>query len=235
MRGEKWFANHASSRTRGSPPRARGEATSLAASAPELGITPACAGRSASQSYCSCPCRDHPRVRGEKYPGLEEYKAERGSPPRARGEGDVAQALAPHPGITPACAGRSGSGVDGDVRREDHPRVRGEKPLEGRAGGGVNGSPPRARGEGKAGARPALPPRITPACAGRRAIRGHYTKHYMDHPRVRGEKDMPKIDAGIPYGSPPRARGEGGDIGDNTGFIRITPACAGRSAPERAR
>ena len=50
-----------------------------------------------------------------------------------------------------------------------------------------------------------------------------------DHPRVRGEKSRSATRSRTATGSPPRARGEGGDISDNPGFIRITPACAGRS------
>ena len=66
VRGEKWFANHASPRTRGSPPRARGEEDVDHLHVVHAGITPACAGRSSPDEARRIGMRDHPRVRGEK-------------------------------------------------------------------------------------------------------------------------------------------------------------------------
>ena len=43
---------------------------------------------------------------GEKMTGVEFVGAPLGSPPRARGEGDLCQLFGLAEGITPACAGR---------------------------------------------------------------------------------------------------------------------------------
>ena len=93
--------------------------------------------------------------------------------------------------ITPAYAGRSPPVRECVVRAEDHPRVRGEKRLPRTPGTARRGSPPRTRGEEKIKSHLSLPPRITPAYAGRsrQAASGQHTN--QDHPRVRGEKVRP--------------------------------------------
>ena len=50
----------------GSPPRMRGKAAHLRQAAPDLGITPAYAGKSGHFAAGLCPFEDHPRVCGEK-------------------------------------------------------------------------------------------------------------------------------------------------------------------------
>ena len=50
----------------GSPPRVRGEATSMGCATRLPGITPACAGRSDADDDLPFPMEDHPRVCGEK-------------------------------------------------------------------------------------------------------------------------------------------------------------------------
>ena len=107
--------------------------------------------------------------------------------------------------------------------------MRGEKGLRVFRGGAAGGSPPRARGEALLSFPLLCPDRITPACAGRRMKPIARILFPEDHPRVRGEKSRSATRSRTATGSPPRARGEGGDISDNPGFIRITPACAGRS------
>ena len=110
VRGEKLDLSQQYHARKGSPPRARGEGLLQGLHRALGGITPACAGRSSSRKFLKCPARDHPRVRGEKYPVIMLSRRHTGSPPRARGE--VASFFGtPHEcGITPACAGRrSGS------------------------------------------------------------------------------------------------------------------------------
>ena len=50
----------------GSPPRVRGKAGNAAFEGGNLGITPACAGKSETSASRNGPFRDHPRVCGEK-------------------------------------------------------------------------------------------------------------------------------------------------------------------------
>ena len=132
---------------RGSPPHMRGKVLSGGHRAAEKGITPAHAGKSASQPRCLPGWRDHPRTCGEK-----------GTAPPAK-HGVL--------WITPAHAGKRElhDALQGLIM--DHPRTCGEKhspvmymPL-------VPGSPPHMRG--KATGRPgyAAHPGITPAHAGK--------------------------------------------------------------------
>ena len=91
------------------------------------------------------------------------------------------------------------------------------------------GSPPRVRGE----VQPTVPIkallRITPACAGRSALKASTFSTKRDHPRVCGEKAaFAKIETAN-VGSPPRVRGEGAAASRAPYRRRITPACAGRS------
>ena len=159
--------------------------------------------------------------------------------------------------ITPACAGKSCnlSGVLCQFR--DHPRVCGEKHPQFGTLCFTMGSPPRVRGKGwrtvaealMIGITPAcagksrlqgsnlqLPgdhPRvcggITPACAGKRASRAARAGSIGDHPRVCGEKSRSTASRGWKQGSPPRVRGKGTYSATEHGYIRITPACAGKS------
>ena len=70
------------------------------------------------------------------------------------------------------------------------------------------GSPPHARG--KAASRPSGSgwTRITPACAGKRAVVDREGAADGDHPRMRGEKIAANDLAADVEGSPPHARGK---------------------------
>ena len=73
--------------------------------------------------------KDHPRVCGEKpRPRLWRVPA-KGSPPRVRGKVHQRGVFAFGIGITPACAGKRKVGCACGGRREDHPRVCGEKVM----------------------------------------------------------------------------------------------------------
>ena len=175
----------------------------------ELGITPACAGKSSAPPRCIRRSRDHPRVCGEKQKLIFEITME------SR--------------ITPAYAGKRDRPRSGPGTTRDHPRVCGEKCLDGIAHGMIAGSPPRVRGKVKIiwffnGFRG-----ITPAYAGKRRLSVKTASRNRDHPRVCGEKKF-TFDAGklIP-GSPPRMRGKALDLNLLTASLGITPAYAGKS------
>ena len=53
-----------------------------------------------------------------------------------------------------------------------------------------------------------------------------------DHPRVCGEKCKAVSQRSQILGSPPRVRGKGAGGAGGTGIVRITPACAGKSAQQ---
>ena len=87
MRGEKTQVIKHLVTEVGSPPHARGKDPKPKLEVRKQGITPACAGKSRSNSAASWAIRDHPRMRGEKpRDEMKEY-AHSGSPPHARGKG----------------------------------------------------------------------------------------------------------------------------------------------------
>ena len=74
---------------------------------------------------------------------------------------------------------------------------------------------------------------ITPACAGKSQCQRGRGKSEQDHPRVCGEKHALFGLQHFPQGSPPRVRGKGVFSSTLSKNLRITPACAGKSAPDR--
>ena len=145
----------------------RGEACSLTHLSNSVGITPACAGRSATVRYRAENTTDHPRVCGEKALLLQAGRFYIGSPPRVRGEEAEKNEMPVAEGITPACAGRRGGEQMPSMNYRDHPRVCGEKSALRYLYLPKEGSPPRVRGEVLRLIDAGRDLRITPACAGR--------------------------------------------------------------------
>ena len=108
--------------------------------------------------------------------------------------------------------------------------MRGEKPTFPHCIYSDNGSPPRARGKGRASVDERAADGITPACAGKSHSSAALIFSIRDHPRVRGEKPIGDFTVSLPLGSPPRARGKDEKTKICDGWHRITPACAGKSA-----
>ena len=71
--------------------------------------------------------------------------------------------------------------------------------------------------------------RITPAYAGKRGRCCSDRLRCWDHPRVCGEKSMPIVVLFFLLGSPPRMQGKVIVPSMSAGYLRITPACAGKS------
>ena len=90
-----------------SPPRMRGKGVVQRQIALVVGITPACAGKSASTNADRFSVQDHPRVCGEKLKFGTNVTKNPGSPPRVRGKGIVHVFVPEKLGITPAYAGKS--------------------------------------------------------------------------------------------------------------------------------
>ena len=114
----------------GSPPRVRGKVNSLITNYNNVGITPACAGKSGQGRLYLGVLWDHPRVCGEKRLEAEISGNARGSPPRVRGKACPQLRSVCRCRITPACAGKSKAGSILPLLRKDHPRVCGEKTKE---------------------------------------------------------------------------------------------------------
>ena len=226
VRGEQRRLHVRGELRQGSPPRARGAGAAQPRHGVAAGITPACAGSSPTSRKFWRTRRDHPRVRGEQQAAVDLH-GRPGSPPRARGAGRPAARRQGQSRITPACAGSRIHAERRPSSVRDHPRVRGEQLVLAKDAEGNDGSPPRARGAGLG------PPRrwrgggITPACAGSSGSATPATRTPWDHPRVRGEQGERTAQSAAPAGSPPRARGAGGERPRAGSRRRITPACAG--------
>ena len=149
MCGEKVFKPVGRDDVEGSPPRVRGEALNCNIAICDERITPACAGRSDTDTTTGAYVKDHPRVCGEKSRSFSRPPRRSGSPPRVRGEDTECTKHHVVLGITPACAGRSCRTMHQQKLYQDHPRVRGEKVYRLGHPRPVGGSPPRARGEGR--------------------------------------------------------------------------------------
>ena len=166
--GEKSRTTNPPSKSRGSPPRVRGEASSPGFARAPCRITPACAGRRIHKKGGEVNATDHPRVCGEKTRCPSSSASDMGSPPRVRGEERQKKQPVQPSGITPACAGRSLRLSWSTRALWDHPRVCGEKLTTSSGRRPLIGSPPRVRGEDHPFFYPSGSMRITPACAGRR-------------------------------------------------------------------
>ena len=172
----------------GSPPRVRGKEIQQPQGAPRPGITPAYAGKSLTIQNLTTGSRDHPRVCGEKDQIQQDAARTPGSPPRMRGKAWVKDFYKLEKGITPACAGKSLFCFTAAVPIQDHPRVCGEKFLAVYGATALSGSPPRVRGKADEGFLVLRHHGITPAYAGKSALRAGCHPSRWDHPRVCGEK-----------------------------------------------
>ena len=135
--------------------------------------------------------------------------------------------------ITPACAGKRTFPLSAGCQSQDHPRVCGEKYSLRALHSFKKGSPPRVRGKEVLASAPWMLMRITPACAGKRAVKKEGCRAYWDHPRVCGEKFTGGLGQPAHAGSPPRVRGKVFDKSRHLSYLRITPACAGKRSKKR--
>ena len=212
----------------GSPPRVRGKDDPCFSFRDNLGITPACAGKSVRLVEMFLRHGDHPRVCGEKDPVFPGLLLHLGSPPRVRGKEFWGCCCAGCHRITPACAGKSIRSSEHCASPWDHPRVCGEKNSIFCPVFSVTGSPPRVRGKDATELADHEDRRITPACAGKRGSTMPKVSRLWDHPRVCGEKPVYGGHFCPVLGSPPRVRGKVEDGQKGLDRLRITPACAGK-------
>ena len=233
MRGEDRNLDHGETRGLGSPPHARGGLDPLRAVGVVGWITPACAGRTGRGRGPGSGPTDHPRMRGEDDERQFNINPGGGSPPHARGGHPHIDLVARLDRITPACAGRTVWPDNATRILSDHPRMRGEDILAAVRVLLSSGSPPHARGGPRPTRRCGRRNRITPACAGRTRTAAEMYGIDSDHPRMRGEDEEPRPEAGPLEGSPPHARGGLRRVGQHQQRGRITPACAGRTCAVR--
>ena len=111
----------------GSPPPMRGKVAVCGDLCYYERITPAYAGKSVRTVQGFQPCRDHPRLCGEKLFHGTFQTAGAGSPPPMRGKARWTRTSRSSRGITPAYAGKSQQPLPPAGTAEDHPRLCGEK------------------------------------------------------------------------------------------------------------
>ena len=112
-------------------------------------------------------------MRGEYFFLRRMFWKVKGSPPLARGILLKIRLILAVLGITPACAGNTGS-VSRPMRHKgDHPRLRGEYILVFFKGINPRGSPPLARGIHRTLSQQSAHLGITPACAGNTLKKSH--------------------------------------------------------------
>ena len=84
--GENATTRPTASQKQGSPPRVRGKRERDAGYGQDQGITPACAGKTATYLRSFLERWDHPRVCGENRRSFCPFQSSEGSPPRVRGK-----------------------------------------------------------------------------------------------------------------------------------------------------
>ena len=131
--------------------------------------------------------------------------------------------------ITPAYAGKRSSPRVALNSKRDHPRTCGEKPSGLAPAGWPSGSPPHMRGKVGNGTNRYGILGITPAHAGKRALRGFHLETTRDHPRTCGEKPAGCQERLAAPGSPPHMRGKAAQQRGPRITPGITPAHAGKS------
>ena len=151
-------------------------------------ITPAGAGKTATQPPFQSRYRDHPRRCGENLMRAKK---------RLRS-----------PRITPAGAGKTILLSFDFLSNKDHPRRCGENMPAKLSPNGLTGSPPQVRGKLIACKYILMNSWITPAGAGKTINPPIQTTNDQDHPRRCGENMLSKHLNCIVKGSPPQVRGK---------------------------
>ena len=130
----------------GSPPHVRGPHGKQIYAWVTDGITPACAGTTATFYTTTSKKGDHPRMCGDHCEDLYVKRTGEGSPPHVRGPRNRWGFARDVFGITPACAGTTTRNLSLDGSIGDHPRMCGDHKAFLKHDAIVEGSPPHERG-----------------------------------------------------------------------------------------
>ena len=172
---------------------------------------------------------DHPRRCGENNPIIKRHPLLPGSPPQVRGKRADYRPFGCKLWITPAGAGKTRTLRPSHQKSEDHPRRCGENSLYLTLMLSELGSPPQVRGKLPMTAHKISTTRITPAGAGKTAMRLSLRVTSEDHPRRCGENGGRALPHGRDGGSPPQVRGKRTTVAETTTTEGITPAGAGKT------
>ncbi len=156
-----------------------------------------------------------------------------GSSPLSRGARDPIRLAQGRPGIIPAFAGSTRSGLRWRTLPRDHPRFRGEHSSTQPPSSVVRGSSPLSRGARGSPHDHIARRRIIPAFAGS-TTRSPATRYASpDHPRFRGEHSGSRPATWATSGSSPLSRGALDDAVHDRPSVRIIPAFAGSTGCRR--
>ena len=187
MRGENLWGIIPAENALGSSPHARGKQKHSLTWQVDIGLIPACAGKTHARSRTSNAIRAHPRMRGENYRPGKDVKNSGGSSPHARGKLTGPFLQIGDKRLIPACAGKTLHSIPRYPRTTAHPRMRGENFEQTDGSISTEGSSPHARGKREIGIRPPLCPGLIPACAGKTVSFFDCEAQFRAHPRMRGE------------------------------------------------
>ena len=213
----------------GSSPRVRGKLTPQVRRYIYNGLIPACAGKTTAERAQVGAGGAHPRVCGENVLVADRAARRWGSSPRVRGKPHNLEQVADHPGLIPACAGKTATLWRPWPPSTAHPRVCGENFVPWVFVSMLWGSSPRVRGKQYDYVHSLGTPGLIPACAGKTPRTPRSCTRAWAHPRVCGENTyyLPLI--GYREGSSPRVRGKRLCDAVCAHEPRLIPACAGKT------
>ena len=217
----------------GSPPRAWGRPHQPRPLAARPRFTPTCVGTTWWACSAGLSPAVHPHVRGDDQDIYRALPGCAGSPPRAWGRRAGGLGPARPVRFTPTCVGTTLRRPGTRRWRTVHPHVRGDDIQQNEARRYLGGSPPRAWGRQRRRRHRLALRRFTPTCVGTTSPRSSPSGSRPVHPHVRGDDDQLLREAGMQFGSPPRAggrpRGGAGDAHQQ----RFTPTCVGTTGAGR--
>ena len=147
MCGENLASPGLSFQVPGSSPRVRGKLTTIPAKAIQIGLIPACAGKTFGCCLLDRDRRAHPRVCGENERAYRASCRQSGSSPRVRGKLFDCDGGFPVERLIPACAGKTNCSLPLPRTHRAHPRVCGENSPLDKDERSRPGSSPRVRGK----------------------------------------------------------------------------------------
>ena len=213
----------------GSSPRVRGKRATAFALVNNSRLIPACAGKTRDHPGRERRGGAHPRVCGENVLVADRAARRWGSSPRVRGKPHNLEQVADHPGLIPACAGKTDRQFPLFVQCWAHPRVCGENRARLARAPAQVGSSPRVRGKRTHTDEDSTLVGLIPACAGKTATLWRPWPPSTAHPRVCGENFVPWVFVSMLWGSSPRVRGKQYDYVHSLGTPGLIPACAGKT------
>ena len=192
----------------GSSPLTRGKLDRPESPAPGPRLIPAHAGKTSAPVPLVPVLQAHPRSRGENSPVSSSIGSVAGSSPLTRGKHVVPKLGTRFSGLIPAHAGKTRPAPASTIRREAHPRSRGENPFHRRAPHRSTGSSPLTRGKPPSSITDPHERGLIPAHAGKTVLPASRRSVCPAHPRSRGENASIDAKAAELGGSSPLTRGK---------------------------